>query len=320
MTDNAIKLRENAMGSLEQTQSSWAVRLVVFCLLLLSRPLSADDCWREAGFLVRIEFAGSFCIPENCWCGPSVLPNEGAVGNYWIGGRLLTVQTPPWISRLGNERQGSIYFQPNDGPERAGTIVFQVAEFDIISQCSIEVRQAAGPVTIPGPPVLNSPGNASSPGPVISTLAPVMSWNPVNGATSYGLYVRDLVTDKLVYDNDFVPNDTSLSLPRGTLMPGHNYRWNMRARNSAGFGGFSALSYFQVAPAPRLISGTIAPGGAFQFTIVGVTNHACVIEATADLLNWVPVATNLVFSGSITFSATTTTNIVARFYRVAVLQ
>lgn len=154
---------------------------------------------------------------------------------------------------------------------------------------------------------------------MISALTPTMSWSPVSGATGYGLYVRDLVIDALVYDNDFVPNSTSLRLPPGTLTPGHNYRWNMRASNSAGYGGFSERFYFQVVPAPRLVSPTAIPGAAFQFWIVGATNQTCVVEASPDLLNWVPVATNSSPSGSFTFSDTTAANRAARFYRVAML-
>ena len=141
----------------------------------------------------------------------------------------------------------------------------------------------------------------------------------MSGATGYGLYVRDLVTDMLVYDNDLVSNVTSLPLPPSTLTAGHNYRWNMRASNSAGFGGFSGRLYFQVVPAPRLISPMIVPGAAFQFEIVGVTNQTCVIEASTDLLNWAPAATNSSPAGSFTFSDTTATHRMARFYRVTML-
>ena len=72
-------------------------------------------------------------------------------------------------------------------------------------------------------------------------------------------------------------------------------------------------------PAPRLISPTLIPGAAFQFGVVGATNQTCVIEASSDLLNWVPLATNSSASGSFTFSDATAANLAARFYRVAAL-
>jgi hypothetical protein len=118
--------------------------------------------------------------------------------------------------------------------------------------------QATG-TTVPAAPTLNSPGSTSSPGPVITILTPLMSWNAVNGATNYGLYVYDVTTSMLIYNNDFVGNITSLTLP--SLTAGHSYRWNMRASNSAGFGGYSGLLYFQTqattptAPTPSSPSG-----------------------------------------------------------------
>ncbi|HQY88067.1 MAG TPA: GH25 family lysozyme, partial [Tepidisphaeraceae bacterium] len=103
-------------------------------------------------------------------------------------------------------------------------------------------------VTIPNAPTLNSPGSSSSPGPQISTLTPTMSWNSVSGATGYGLYIRDVTTDTIVYDNTSVGNVTSLVLPSGTLQPGHDFRWNMQASNSAGFSSYSSLLYFNTQP------------------------------------------------------------------------
>jgi hypothetical protein len=168
--------------------------------------------------LVTVNFPAWVGIPEACWRAPSIFPQEGAVGNYVTSGWLINVQAPPWILRVGDERQGSIYILPNDGPERTNTVVFQLALSDMASQCSVVVRQAAAKV----PPL-------------------------------------------------------------------------------------------------RLISPMIVPGEAFQFGVVGATNQTCVVEASADLLNWVRVTTNSSPSGSFTFSDTAATNRVARFYRVAML-
>ena len=113
-------------------------------------------------------------------------------------------------------------------------------------------------VTVPNAPTLISPGSSTSPGTTISTLTPTMSWNASSGANNYGVYVEDVTTSTLVYNNDYVGNVTSLTLPSGTLTAGHSYQWNMRASNSAGFSGYSSLLYFQeqgaVPNAPTLIS------------------------------------------------------------------
>ena len=110
---------------------------------------------------------------------------------------------------------------------------------------------------VPAAPTLNSPGSGSSPGTTISTLTPTMSWNAVNGATDYGLYIYDVTTSTLIYNHDSVGNVTSLVLPSGTLTAGHSYRWNMRSHDSAGFSAtYSALLYFQTqsSPAPSISS------------------------------------------------------------------
>lgn len=106
---------------------------------------------------------------------------------------------------------------------------------------------------VPLPPTLIAPGSLTSPGPEISTLTPTMQWNAATGATGYGLYIRNLETNVLVYDNDFLPDSTSLTLPSGVLEWGHSYRWNMRARNGFGYSEFSMRFYFHTQNAVRII-------------------------------------------------------------------
>jgi hypothetical protein len=123
-------------------------------------------------------------------------------------------------------------------------------------------------VTVPQTPTLISPGGSVSPGPLLSILSPTFAWNAAAGATGYGLYVKDIASGVLVYNNDAVGNVQTLVLPSGTLVAGHSYVWNMRASNSAGFSAFSIQYYFQeqanvtVPVAPTLISpgASVNPG------------------------------------------------------------
>ena len=55
-----------------------------------------------------------------------------------------------------------------------------------------------------------------------------MSWNASSGANNYGVYIYDVTTSTLVYQNDYVGNTTSLVLPSGYLTAGHSYRWDIR--------------------------------------------------------------------------------------------
>lgn len=109
------------------------------------------------------------------------------------------------------------------------------------------------------PPTLISPGSSSSPGPTINTLTPTFQWQSVSGATGYGLYIRDMTTNTLVFDSDnSYPNGisgTSFTISSGILQWGRQYRWNMRSRSSSGWGTqFSSPYYFQTATSSLQIS------------------------------------------------------------------
>jgi hypothetical protein len=102
------------------------------------------------------------------------------------------------------------------------------------------------------PPTLLSPGIPDATGWPIDALTPVFSWLPVSGADGYGLYIRDMGTNTLIYDNDFVDGGSKeLQLPVGILGSNRTYRWNMRARDSAGnWSDFSERFYFYTTASP----------------------------------------------------------------------
>jgi hypothetical protein len=102
-----------------------------------------------------------------------------------------------------------------------------------------------GPVVTPPttPPIHISPPDGAT----NVSLTPTFSWNPVSGATRYGLYIRDTVTGVLVFDSEargISLTGTSYTLPSGILVEGRLYRWNMRAGNAAGWGPFSTAWTF----------------------------------------------------------------------------
>ncbi len=95
-------------------------------------------------------------------------------------------------------------------------------------------------------PTINSPGDTSAPGPVLTTLTPQFTWTAVNGATGYGLYIRDTTTNTLVFNNDGgVKAGTSYSLPAGYLTAGHSFRWAMTSFNGTVEGDQGSYRYFQ---------------------------------------------------------------------------
>ena len=136
-----------------------------------------------------------------------------------------------------------------------------------LTVCSVFAQPAA--------PTLNSPGSSSSPGTMISTLTPTMSWNASIGANNYGVNIYDVTTSTLVYNIDYVGNTLSLALPSGYLVAGHSYRWNMLASNNDGFSAFSALLYFQAAVQTNI-------GFYMSFPLAGQTPLTASINSVFD--------------------------------------
>jgi hypothetical protein len=110
-------------------------------------------------------------------------------------------------------------------------------------------------------PTIDSPGNTTLPGPVLPSLTPTFTWNQGNGATGYGLYIRNLTTDALVYPNSSGATTspltgTSLTLPPGVLTAGDSYRWGMTSFGGNTESSQGSVLYFQ---APAASSSLAAP-------------------------------------------------------------
>jgi parallel beta-helix repeat protein len=108
----------------------------------------------------------------------------------------------------------------------------------------------------PDSPTLASPGSGSYPGPTITTLTPWFNWNSVPDADYYGLYIRDLDTDVIVFNSqlDYGPiYGTSFPLPSGILSYGTHYRWNMNSHSSAGWGDYSDRLWFTTYVMPPIV-------------------------------------------------------------------
>ena len=81
---------------------------------------------------------------------------------------------------------------------------------------------------------------------VVTTLTPTLEVTPVEEATGYGFYLRDLDTDQ-VYEFEYASTTPTFTLPEGLVREGGRYRWNARARNCAGFSvGYTDTLEFQV--------------------------------------------------------------------------
>src|SRR5205085_449099 len=93
---------------------------------------------------------------------------------------------------------------------------------------------------IPPTPTNPSPGTTTSPGPTTASTTVTMSWSASSGATSYGIGVRDMVTNTLVVDTF----TSSTSYQASGLTAGRTYRWNVAATNSSGSSAYTTPLYF----------------------------------------------------------------------------
>ena len=108
-------------------------------------------------------------------------------------------------------------------------------EFSAARTFSINIPQ------LPTPPAHLSPADGSS----ISTATPTFTWNSGSFVQYYGLYIRNVDTGLIVYENENIYG-TSLNLPSGILQNNGNYRWNMRSFNAEGSSSYTSAWTFTV--------------------------------------------------------------------------
>jgi len=119
-------------------------------------------------------------------------------------------------------------------------------------------------VPVPARLTALSPGTATQPGAVISTLTPTFLWKPLAGTLGHALHIMDMGTGGVAFSSDALGTAGAFILPAGSLQPGKAYSWTIRARNAVGWGSSSPLFYFQTKsdvvtlPPPSLA----APGAA----------------------------------------------------------
>jgi probable HAF family extracellular repeat protein len=155
------------------------------------------------------------------------------------------------------------------------------------------VSPAAPPGPLP-PPTSIGPGSPTAAGPVLATLTPTFTWNAVSGATGYGLYIRDITVNQLVYPNASGTvtsplSGTSFVLPSGILVNSHQYRWAMTSFNGPTEStSQSSLLYFQTEtlippPSPGYIA--IDLGWLWEVSEAVAINSSTQIAATGSLPN-----------------------------------
>jgi hypothetical protein len=78
-----------------------------------------------------------------------------------------------------------------------------------------------------------------------NTTTPTLEVTKAPNIYGYGFYIRDLSSDKLVYENNFISKNTT-TIPEGTLENGGVYQWNARSRNCHYWSEFTPTQIFMV--------------------------------------------------------------------------
>ena len=110
----------------------------------------------------------------------------------------------------------------------------------------------AGGPSVPGLATLLSPSG------VVDETAPTFSWNAVEGATMYQLYVEGpsgTVIEQW-YDADNITWGETCSVTLDAELQAGDYFWEIQARNDVGYGNWSAALQFSVVSTEPSVPGT----------------------------------------------------------------
>ena len=102
-----------------------------------------------------------------------------------------------------------------------------------------KLLQVATIKSVPAEPVMLAPLGTAH------TTTPELAVKSEPNVIGYGYYIRDLLTDKVVYNNNFA-TQPRVQLPQGLLNDGGIYQWNTRARNCHYWSEFTGAQIFTV--------------------------------------------------------------------------
>jgi hypothetical protein len=99
-------------------------------------------------------------------------------------------------------------------------------------------------------PVAQSPGTATSPGPVVTNLDPTFHWSAVSGVSGYEIHIYDKTVAKFLSADVAGQTTTSYKPAAGALKPGDAFVWNVRDLIGTATGAVSNYLNFQLHSMP----------------------------------------------------------------------
>jgi hypothetical protein len=162
-------------------------------------------------------------------------------------------------------------------------------------------------------------GVTSSTATLIVQTAPAINTQPLTHTVSCGgtasLTVAVSGSPEPVYQwffNGVLVGETNSVLSISNFQSANQGTYSVIASNILGVAASTPAVLLLDGPA-RINSFGLA-NGAFQLEFVGAVGSGCVIEASSDLINWVPLMTNNATNGFLDF-CDTNTSLNGRFYR-----
>jgi fibronectin type 3 domain-containing protein len=142
-----------------------------------------------------------------------------------------------------------------------------------------------------------------------------LSWTPAvsTNVAGYKIYYG---TQSLSYSNSIAAGNVT-NLTVAGFCPGKTYYFSATTYDSAGNeSSFASETSYTVPSVPATLGNVARTGGQFSFLVSGNSGSNYVVQASSDLINWVPVTTN---TAPFVFTDTNMAAFCKRFYRTAAL-
>lgn len=170
------------------------------------------------------------------------------VGNLIVGGLFNLVNGSPANHIAG--WNGANWFSIGSGMNGGTTNIFTITTWSNILIGAGNFTTAGGNGasniaaygSLPVAPILLNPCSVQN-----DSLTPLLTWSPVNNATTYGLQISlDPNFLTTVLNVSSIPV-TQYQIASGVLQPGFTYFWRVNAANGLGIGPWSLVCYFSTA-------------------------------------------------------------------------
>jgi hypothetical protein len=147
--------------------------------------------------------------------------------------------------------------------------------------------------------------------PVHANQSIMLAWDPSSVTNVAGYKIYSGTTSHVYTGVVAVGNTTSATI--SGLVPGTTYYFAATTLDAAGDeSSFSNEASYTVPLTAAKLAPAVFSGGQFSFIVAGISGQPYVVQASTNLLDWIPVQTNIV---PFAFTDPSAGNFARRFYR-----